>query len=211
MWIFTVVYQAWWKLVILIYSFTGVTVQDDSNKRIHLDHLSPNYSWSQIFHSQIFSFADFHSQIFFILRFSFLVYSISDFSNYTKLNKNKNLRIKISEINYSLVGGGVTFGEKLFNFLLSNFRYLVLCHPTPPALTCIFSNAIHYACDGFCGSREACMCNNGSNEAFGENLFNFLMSNFRYLVLCHPPPPPPKYCWSQIFFIPRFLFLFSLL
>ena len=83
----------------------------------------PNYSWSQIFHSQIFLFSDFHSQIFsfsdfsfsdffilrfsfsdfFILGFSFLVFCISDFRNYTKLTKNKNRRIKISEINYSLV------------------------------------------------------------------------------------------------------------
>ena len=26
------------------------------------------------------------------------------------------------------------------------------------------------------------------NEAFGEKLFNFLLFNFRYLVLCHPAP-----------------------
>ena len=32
------------------------------------------------------------------------------------------------------------------------------------------------------------MCNNGSNEAFGEKLFNFLLFNSRYLVLCHPTP-----------------------
>ena len=50
-----------------------------------------------------FSFSDF-----FTLGYSFLVFSITDLSNYTKLTKNKNLRIKKSEINYSLVGGGVT-------------------------------------------------------------------------------------------------------
>ena len=32
------------------------------------------------------------------------------------------------------------------------------------------------------------MCNNGLNEAFGETLFNFLLFNLRYLVLCHPTP-----------------------
>ena len=32
------------------------------------------------------------------------------------------------------------------------------------------------------------MCNNASNEAFGEKLFNVLLFNFRYLVLCHPTP-----------------------
>ena len=32
------------------------------------------------------------------------------------------------------------------------------------------------------------MRNNGSNEAFGETLFNFLLFNLRYLVLCHPTP-----------------------
>ena len=32
------------------------------------------------------------------------------------------------------------------------------------------------------------MCNKGSNEVFGETLFNFLLFNFRYLVLSHPPP-----------------------
>ena len=82
-----------------------------------------NSSWSQIFLSQIFLFSDFYSQIisfsdFFILRFSFLhffivgfsfvVFSRTNFSNYTKLNKNKNLRLRKSEIFSSLVGGGVT-------------------------------------------------------------------------------------------------------
>ena len=33
------------------------------------------------------------------------------------------------------------------------------------------------------------MCNNGLNEAFGEKLFNFLLFNFRYLVLFHPTTP----------------------
>ena len=32
------------------------------------------------------------------------------------------------------------------------------------------------------------MCNNGSNEAFEEKLFNFMLFNFRYLVLCPPTP-----------------------
>ena len=34
----------------------------------------------------------------------------------------------------------------------------------------------------------SCMCNNGSNEPFGEKLFNFLLLNFQYFVLCHPTP-----------------------
>ena len=58
----------------------------------------------------------------------------------------------------------------------------------PPAFTGICGNAIHYACNGICVSREACMCNNGSNEPFGEKLFNFLLLNFQYFVLCHPTP-----------------------
>ena len=39
-----------------------------------------------------------------------------------------------------------------------------------------------------CGSREACLFNNGLIEAFGEKLFIFMLSSFRYLVLCHPTP-----------------------
>ena len=40
------------------------------------------------------------------------------------------------------------FGEKLFNSVLFSFRYLFLCHPSPPPLvfTCICGNAIYYAC-----------------------------------------------------------------
>ena len=34
------------------------------------------------------------------------------------------------------------------------------------------------------------MCNKGWNEAFGEKLFNFLLFNFRYLVLCPPTALP---------------------
>ena len=56
----------------------------------------------------------------------------------------------------------------------------------PPCVHMHLWECIHYACDGFCGSREACICDKGLNEAFGETLFNFLMFNFRYLVLCHP-------------------------
>ena len=62
------------------------------------------FFYSQIFHSQIFSISDFHSQTFLFINY----FSITDFSNYTKLTKKKNLRIKKSEINCSLVGGGVT-------------------------------------------------------------------------------------------------------
>ena len=50
--------------------------------------------------------------------------------------------------------------------------------PHPCAFTCICGNAIHYACDWVCGSREAYMCNKGLNEAFGGKLFNFMLFNF---------------------------------
>ena len=32
------------------------------------------------------------------------------------------------------------------------------------------------------------MCNKGLNEAFGEKLFNFMLFNMGYLVICHPTP-----------------------
>ena len=32
------------------------------------------------------------------------------------------------------------------------------------------------------------MCNKGLNEAFGENLVNFMLFSFGYSVLCHPNP-----------------------
>ena len=34
------------------------------------------------------------------------------------------------------------------------------------------------------------MCNKGLNEAYGENLFNFMLLSFGYLVIYHPTPPP---------------------
>ena len=30
------------------------------------------------------------------------------------------------------------------------------------------------------------MCNKGLNEAFGEKLFNSMLFNLGYLVICHP-------------------------
>ena len=35
------------------------------------------------------------------------------------------------------------------------------------------------------------MCNKVSNEAFGEKLFNFMLFNLGYLVICHPIPLRP--------------------
>ena len=32
------------------------------------------------------------------------------------------------------------------------------------------------------------MCNKSLIDAFEEKLFNFMLLNFRYLVLCHPTP-----------------------
>ena len=55
------------------------------------------------------------------------------------------------------------------------FGYLVRLHPTPPlpAFTRSSSNALHYACDGLCGSNEARKCNKGLIEDTGGKLFNF--------------------------------------
>ena len=60
--------------------------------------------------------------------------------------------------------------------------------PHPPAFTCICGNALHYVCDGVCGSREDSMCNKGLNGAFGEKILIFILFSFRYLVLCQPTP-----------------------
>ena len=38
------------------------------------------------------------------------------------------------------------------------------------------------------------MCNKGRNEAFGEKLFNFMLPNFRYFVLCHPTLDQTVWC-----------------
>ena len=46
-------------------------------------------------------------------------------------------------------------------------------HPPPPAFTRSSSNALHYACDGLCGSNEARKCNKGLIEDTGGKLFNF--------------------------------------
>ena len=57
-----------------------------------------------------------------------------------------------------------------------------------PAFTCIWGNAIPYACDGICWSSEACFCQKGLNEAFWKKLFNFMLLSSGYFVLCHPCP-----------------------
>ena len=80
------------------------------------------------------------------------------------------------------------FGEKLLNFMLVQLPIFGTLSPHPPAFTCTCGNALHYACDGVCGSREACMCNKGLNEAFGEKLFNFMLLNSGYFVLFYHPP-----------------------
>ena len=83
--------------------------------------------------------------------------------------------------------------------------------PQPPAFTCICCNAIHYAWDGVCGSRETCTCNKGLNEAFGEKLFNFMLFSLGYLLICHPTPPPPHQTIIDFrFSIVKLVFLVSL-
>ena len=71
-------------------------------------HLLPNYSWSQIFHSQIFLFSDFHSQIFSFSDFSFSDFFISDFhsqifsfSNFFILRFSKLHQILMRELKWS--------------------------------------------------------------------------------------------------------------
>ena len=81
------------------------------------------------------------------------------------------------------------FGEKLFNFMLFSFRYLVLCQPTPlRSHAFVAMHSIMFAM-GVCGPSEACICNKGLNEAFGEKLFNFMLLSSGYFVLSHPTPP----------------------
>ena len=60
--------------------------------------------------------------------------------------------------------------------------------PHPSAFTINWSNALHYACDGVCGSKEARKCNLGLIEAFWKKLFNFMLLNCVYFVLFHPTP-----------------------
>ena len=80
------------------------------------------------------------------------------------------------------------FGEKLFNFMLFSFRYLVLCQPTPlHSHAFVVMHSIMFAM-GVCGSSEACMCNKGLNQAFGKKLFNFMLLNSGYFVLFQPTP-----------------------
>ena len=78
--------------------------------------------------------------------------------------------------------------ERSYSTLWCSVSDILFFVTPPPAFTGICGNAIHYNCDGVCGSREACMCNKGWNEAFGEKLSNFRLLSFRYFVLCHPTP-----------------------
>ena len=94
-------------------------------------------------------------------------------------------------------GWNEAFGEKLFNFMLFTFGYLVIYHPTPPAFTCIWRSAIDYAWDGVCGSRGACMCNKSLNNAFGEKLFNFMLFTFRIFGNLSPHPPAFTCIWRS--------------
>ena len=52
--------------------------------------------------------------------------------------------------------------ERSYSTFCRKFPIFCPLSPHPPVFTCICGNAIHYACDGVCGSREACMRNNGS-------------------------------------------------
>ena len=69
-------------------------------------------------------------------------------------------------------------GGKLLNFMLFIFVLLFPPHPTPLPFSCICGNAIHYACDGVCVSRGACMCNKKLIEAVGGKLFIFMLFSF---------------------------------
>ena len=45
------------------------------------------------------------------------------------------------------------------------------------------------------------MCNNASNEAFGETLFNLFLFSLRYLILCHSTP----LCLQEIVAMPSIM------
>ena len=62
--------------------------------------------------------------------------------------------------------------------MLFIFVLLIPPHPTPLPFSCICGNAIHYACDGVCVSRGACMCNKKLIEAVGGKLFIFMLFSF---------------------------------
>ena len=76
--------------------------------------------------------------------------------------------------------------ERSYSTLCCSVSHICSFVTPSPCVHMHLRNAIHYVCDGICESREACMCNKGLKEAFGEKLFNFMLFSFRYLVLCHP-------------------------
>ena len=88
------------------------------------------------------------------------------------------------------------FGEKLFNFILFSFGYLVIYHPNPLRSHAFCGNAIHYAWDGVCRSREACMCNKGLNEALERSYSTLYCSVSDIWSFIIPPPCVHMHLWQ---------------
>ena len=89
--------------------------------------------------------------------------------------------------------------------MLLNFRYFVLCHPTPlRSLAFVAMQSIMLAMGSV--GQEKLACARRVEMKHLERLFNFMLLNFRYFVLCHPT----KLYLISDFFILRFLFLVSL-
>ena len=124
---------------------------------------------------------------------------------------------KRSRVDEKKVTSAIRIWLKLFER-----RYSTLCYgishiwsffTLSPAYTIKCGCVLHYACDGVCGSREACMCNKGLNEACNfvkvcVHMYEApicLKEVIQLYVIQFPifatlsPHPPPNYCWSQIF------------
>ena len=82
----------------------------------------------------------------------------------------------------------LTLFEKSYSTLCCRVLDVCFFSVHPPAFTGICDNAPHYPCDGVCGSKEDCKCNNGLIEATWGTLFNFILFSFHLLVSRNPIP-----------------------
>ena len=77
---------------------------------------------------------------------------------------------------------------KLFNFMLLNFRYFVLCHPTPLRSQAFAAMQSIMLAMGSVGQMKLAYAIRVEVKHLETKLSNFMMHNFRYFVLCHPTP-----------------------
>ena len=95
----------------------------------------------------------------------FIIIIITQPHAFISVCRNAHIIIAISSVgqatlqcNQSLIEA---YLKEVIQLYAAQFPIFCPLSPQPTAFTGICGNAIHYACDGLRGSREACICNKG--------------------------------------------------